>query len=259
MRAQSITDEKPTPLSLERFTPAQVALAAQAWPMRAAEELRSAAIFRGLRSGLRALVLGDPLDAALTAVIDDELRHTRLCVHMSHRLGAGAPAYDLRPVRERLATLATPELRVFCLLLVEAALGETLSTALFRAGARLATEPATHAALSAILPDEVRHARLGWEALRERLPHAAGSLRARLQREATWALAALERDVAIPALRWLEAERPFDPALAELGVLPPAVRVEEFYTTVERLLVPRLSELGLDGPRAWAERYRPTT
>jgi hypothetical protein len=60
----------------------------------------------------------------------------------------------------------------------------------------------------------------------------------------------------VPALRWLEEGRPFDPAYAALGVLHPEARVEAFYTAVERLVVPRLTRLGLDGARAWSERYR---
>jgi hypothetical protein len=34
------------------------------------------------------------------------------------------------------------------------------------------------------------------------------------------------------------------------------VRVETFYAAVERLVVPRLTRLGLDGRRAWNDRYR---
>ena len=62
----------------------------------------------------------------------------------------------------------------------------------------------------------------------------------------------------MPALQRLEAGEPFDPAFAELGVLAPEARVEAFYGAVERLVVPRLDALGLDGTRAWNERYRRT-
>ena len=62
--------------------------------------------------------------------------------------------------------------------------------------------------------------------------------------------------MALPALRRLEAGEPFDPAFAALGVLAPDARVDAFYAAVEHLVVPRLTALGLDGARAWSERYR---
>jgi hypothetical protein len=60
-----------------------------------------------------------------------------------------------------------------------------------------------------------------------------------------------------PALRRLHAGERFDPALGALGVLSPEARVEAFYTAVERLVVPRLTRLGLDGAAAWNDRYVP--
>ncbi|HEX8950370.1 MAG TPA: hypothetical protein VF945_00925, partial [Polyangia bacterium] len=69
-------------------------------------------------------------------------------------------------------------------------------------------------------------------------------------------LGGLERTVALPALARLDRGEPFDPAHAALGVLAPAARVEAFYEAVERLVLPRLDRLGLDGQAAWRERYR---
>jgi hypothetical protein len=54
---------------------------------------------------------------------------------------------------------------------------------------------------------------------------------------------------------WLRGRRPFDPAYAALGVLRPESRIEAFYSAVERLVVPRLTRLGLDGALAWKNRY----
>lgn len=86
-------------------------------------------------------------------------------------------------------------------------------------------------------------------------PTLAEAQRVALQRKASSGLAACERQNAVPAMRWLESRRPFDPAYATLGVLHPEARIEAFYTAVERLVIPRLTRIGLDGPRAWAERY----
>lgn len=247
--------------SLAGYTDAQVAFARQAWPMRAAEELRSALVFRALRRAAR--VVGGALwagfGAPLERTVADELRHARLCVAVGAALGADPPAWDRGPLRSRLAALPSPRLRAGALLLVEAAIGETVSSLLFRAGRRAAVEPLTRAALTSILGDEVRHARLGWSALAALWPALDDGERAALQREATAALGGLERTIALPALKRLEAGEPFDPAHAALGVLAPAARVEAFYEAVERLVLPRLGRLGLDGEAAWRERYRVQT
>ena len=137
------------------------------------------------------------------------------------------------------------------LLLLEVAIGETISRMLFRAGKRSAREPLMRVALGAILSDEVQHQRFGWTALAALWPMLNAGRRTALQREAAAGLAGCERQTAVPALRCLDEGRPFDPAYAALGVLHPELRVEVFYDAVERLVVPRLTRLGLDGARAW--------
>jgi hypothetical protein len=224
--------------------------------MRAAQELRSALIFRALARAARTARVPEPWPSRFDGAVRDELRHTRLCATIGARLGASAPAYDAAPVRARLSALPDARVRAVSLLLVEVAIGETISMYLFRAGRRSATEPLTRAALSAIAVDEVRHQRLGWSSLGAMWPTLDPSLRDWMQREAAHGLAGCEQTTAAPAMRWLEQGRRFDPAYGALGVLDPEVRVETFYAAVERLVVPRLTRLGLDGPRAWSERYR---
>jgi hypothetical protein len=117
----------------------------------------------------------------------------------------------------------------------------------------------TRAALTSILGDEVRHARLGWAALGALWPALDEGERRALAREAAAGLGGLERTVALPALRRLDSGEPFDPAHAALGVLAPEARVDAFYHAVERLVIPRLCALGLDGEAAWRDRYRVST
>ena len=137
-------------------------------------------------------------------------------------------------------------------------MGETISMYLFRAGRRASIEagPRRGKALSSIVDDEVRHQRLGWQALAFLWPTLDQSMRAFLQSEATRGLAMCEQQIARPAMLWLQEKKPFDPAYAALGVLHPESRVEAFYFAVERFVVPRLTRLGLDGDLAWQTRYR---
>jgi hypothetical protein len=252
-------DDLPAP-TLDRYTPAQRAFAVAAWPMRAAEELRSALVYRALARASQRMAVDVRWTSAFESAALDELGHARLCARVGARLGADRPRYDGRPVFARLRTLAAPSMRMASLLLVEVAMGETISMSMFRAGRRAAREPLTRATLERVLADEVRHQRLGWTALAALWPLFCAAERDALQDEATRALGGLELQMAAPALRWLEAGRPFDPAHAELGVLAPEVRVEAFYDAVERLVLPRLHRLGLDGAGAWQSRHaRPCT
>lgn len=240
---------------LARYTPAQIQFAARGWPLRAAEELRSALIYRALAAAA-ARVLDEAWTDRVRAVVVDEVRHARLCAQIGAQLGAPPPAYDHRPVAARLESLPEPRARAAVLLLSEVAIGETLSMALFRAGRRGTIEPLARAALESILADEVRHQRLGWDGLAALWPALALEEREALQQEASSTLGALEQRIALPALKSLEAGESFDPAWAELGVLPYETRVDAFYFAVERFVIPRLTRLGLDGPRAWQDRYR---
>jgi hypothetical protein len=249
------TRDLPLP-DLAPYAAEQIRFAVAAWPMRAAEELRSAGIFRALAEASRVAGVPPPWPARFAAAVRDEVRHARLCVHVGARLGASAPVYDSKPVRARLARLPDPLLRTAALLLVEVAIGETISMYMFRAGRRGAVEPLTRAALGAILRDEVRHQKIGWTGLVSLWPMLTEALRAEVQREAARGLAACEQQTARPAMRWLQKREPFDPAYAALGVLHPEARVEAFYDAVERLVIPRLTRVGLDGPNAWKNRYR---
>ncbi|MDP9150937.1 MAG: ferritin-like domain-containing protein [Myxococcota bacterium] len=249
------TIDLPAPV-LAPYTRAQIRFAGSAWPMRAAEELRSALIFRALARDARAVGMAEPWPTRFRAAMRDELRHARLCATVGAELGAGEPEYDARPLRARLARLPDPRLRAAALLLVEIAMGETISMYLFRAGRRATREPLTRAALGAIVGDEVRHQRLGWTGMAGLWPILDRPLRAAVEREAARGLAGCEQQIALPAMRWLERRQPFDPAYAALGVLHPEARVDAFYLAVERLVVPRLTRIGLDGPLAWNNRYR---
>ncbi len=239
------------------YDAAQVAFAARAWTLKAEEEYRSAAVFAEIVAGC--LHLGAPVDllAQLARVVQDEIAHATLCLDLSVRFGAPAPAADLSRVDARLAVHGSDRGRqALSLLLFEGAVGETVSVALFRAGRRGAREPCTRAALSAIMKDEARHSTLCWHAAAELVPGCSPEVRDALQRDLSRSLGAFEQGAALPALRRLEAGAPFDPTLAELGVIPPEVRVEAFYGALEGVALPRLTRLGFDGRRAWEERYR---
>jgi P-aminobenzoate N-oxygenase AurF len=243
---------------LDGYAANDIAFAIAAWPMRAAEELRSALIFRALAQASARSPITEEWTPQFLSAARDELGHARLCAAVGARVGAAPPRWDLRPVRARLEPLTEPLFRASALALVEIAIGETISMAMFRAGRRAAQEPLTRAALQRILTDEVRHQRLGWHAIAAWWPELPAALRARLQHETPRALGAMEQQIAAPALRRLEARVPFEPSYSALGVLAPDARVAAFYAAVEQLVLPRLTSLGLDGESVWRDRYATT-
>jgi hypothetical protein len=235
------------------YTRDQIAFAARAWTMRAEEERQSAAVF----SDLLGLVADSDVPLALVRrvhrIVGDEIRHARDCARMAAALGAPVPVSRLLP--RAAETPVAPEARRLCavqIALVEGAIGETISAALFAAGRRGAVQPSARLALGRILRDEALHARRFWELLDElRLDRDAERLRAVASR----ALGLIEQVQIVPALRRLERGEPFEPAWAELGVLPPEARVDAFYGALEKRVLPALSARGLDGAGAWAARY----
>jgi hypothetical protein len=253
---RSSAAELPAP-DLSGFTREQIALASRAWTLKAEEEYRSAAVFAEITS--RLIEAAAPLDvlAALGRVVQDEIAHATLCFDLAARFGAPTPVAATGRVQQRLERLGTDRTRQgLALLLFEGAIGETVSVTLFHAGRKGSREPCTRAALGLILRDEARHARLCWEASALLLPSATPETREALQLDLARSFGAFEQGMTLPALRRLEAGEAFDPALASLGVIPPELRVETIYGAVERVVLPRLNELGFDAQRAWAERYR---
>jgi hypothetical protein len=240
----------------ERFGAATIAAAASVWTARAAQERRSAAVFATISGGLSRLPLPLPLLGAVARIASDELRHTELCRRVAMELGAGSFLDDLTGTERRLRMPdVDPATAVASLLLVEGAVGETISTALFAATREATVEPRSRAALSSILKDEARHARTCWAAF-EVLAHAMPLDGARLAADLSRELGLVERETILPALRRVEAGDDDPLEFAAVGVLRPLRRAEVFYSALEGKVLPRVTALGIDGETAWADRYR---
>ena len=246
------------PANWTGFARSDLQAAAGAWRARATQERRSAAVFATICSGLAALELPLSVLAAVARIVADEVRHTAICRRLAAELGADAPDDDLSAAERRLRPPKTGvQEAAVSLLLVEGALGETISAAMFAATRAGAREPRTRSALSIILRDEVRHARTCWEILAV-LPAAARLDPERLARDVSHELGVVEMTSVLPALKRVEAGDLGTPEDAELGLLPPLKRAEVFYAILERTIFRRLRPLGINGPSAWAARYRPS-
>ncbi len=244
------------PPGWRRFDASDLTVAAQAWSARAVQERRSAAVFANISSGLASLPVSLGLLSALARIIVDELRHADLCRCMAVELGGTVEDDDLGSAERRLRPpgLGAPN-AALSLLLIEGAVGETISAAIFAATRAVTEEPRARSALSAILRDEVRHARTCWEALTALTEEMRPDLPV-LGRDLSHELGVVEIHSVLPALKRVEADDLGKPEHAALGILPPLRRVEVFYSVWEETIIPRLQKLGIDGERIWAERYR---
>jgi len=239
-----------------QFGASDLKIAAQAWSARAVQERRSAAVFATISAGLTSLPVSLGLLSALARIIVDELGHADLCRRMAVELGGTVEDDDLGSAERRLrpggrgSTTAA-----LSLLLIEGAVGETISAAIFAATRAVTAESRTRSALSAVLRDEVRHARICWEALAALATEMEPDL-STVERDLSHEMGVVEIHSVLPALKRVDAGDLGKPEHAALGILPPLKRVEVFYSAWEETIIPRLRKLGIDGQRIWAERYK---
>ncbi|MCA9714418.1 MAG: ferritin-like domain-containing protein [Myxococcales bacterium] len=162
--------------------------------------LEHASIASFARFNLQLARLGAPptLLAESRRAMTDELLHARLCFSLARRyrgraLGPGAlPITGDAPCpREPAAIVET--------LIQEACVGETLAAAEARATAARSEDPTVRRALEQIAEDELRHAALGWRALRWILDRAGAEERAQLLATLARAVATARAELAASA------------------------------------------------------------
>jgi len=226
------------------FTESQLTHAAQAWGTRALQEYYSLALFTQISSQLH--LIGVPLDwcGAFARMIQDEVRHTDLCLRMCETLGHPAtPSIDetelhLSSNRSLRNHVRDVVLSAFCI-------GETISGMMFRRAMKAATVPLAQEVVAAILVDETFHGEVGWELLALLLREISAGDRAVLveripvlfthyrklcgaQKSRAWALEGTDA----------EPEPNF-------GTLTETGYARAFWDSMEEDIVPALSALGL--------------
>jgi len=243
--------------------------AAHRWMRRAREEHGSVHEFTALTHGLTGGRAPLHVLGSLARLITDEVRHAEMCARMAVAClpeaadddelfewpapGLPWPAapetQDDRSVRRWAAEAV----------LSSCCIGETLSRPLFEAAATVTTDPVCEAVLRQILRDEHLHAAFGWEALAVFMEPMPDEDRGWLQARLAARLGRFERSCAagldLADLAGTEVViEPGDPAHPNLAILTRRQYATVFYATVESEILPRFTALGLDGPRAWAQR-----
>lgn len=199
-----------------------LARARDTWAHRAGTELQSVRVMTRFLNDV--LAAGDPLEvyAACVRAIEDEVRHTALCVGLVEALGARAVMPEAEEERSEFLALP-PAARALSTAITMLVVNETISVALIADLHARCTHETVRAVLSATLEDEDEHGPLGETyvaASLARFDDEGRAWAARVAREAVLAQRQSADDVLTrlpPGQRELDAWP--EPELAALGLL----------------------------------------
>ncbi|MBV8761587.1 MAG: ferritin-like domain-containing protein [Deltaproteobacteria bacterium] len=210
-------------------------------------------LFARLTAGLTLANAPIDLVSAAAKVPTDEVRHAEIALRMATALmedEVEQPAVE----PDRHAYLAAPmSIETLDVAMMEMpAIGETLACALLSASRDGATDPVARAVFSALLRDEVNHARLGWYYLAWRSERWTTAERQRVADRAGNFVAHVE----VMFGRGRDAPRGCRKAARALGVLDTPTQRAAIRAVMEQEVVPGLDGLGLGASHAWRLRKR---
>ncbi len=232
---------------------AALALATDFWMGLARGEYGAVGLFAKIATALTAA--GAPFDLVYAATVAsaDETRHAEYALRMASLSGGKEATLSLDPAafRAHLAPIANDE-ELDLTLVNSVAISETLATALLTACQRRASDRLSRSVLTAVLSDEVHHARLGWYYLAHRAPRWTTAERQRL------ADAAAEVVVHVEEEFWIGRDAPRSASVGAraLGLLDSKSQRSVIDDVMENEILPGLDALGFGASRAWPLRRR---
>ncbi len=148
-------------IDLEKHSAQDIEAAQHVWAARIVDEYRSVEVFADILQCLARCEAPFESLVTMSELIRDELRHVALCARVLELLGGG-DSYDIE--LDELGVPPSdepPAVRALEIIAREIAVAETESVRVLDAYARASEDELIHAALRAILEDEVRHAAAG--------------------------------------------------------------------------------------------------
>lgn len=161
MCADSLIPE--TDPSIDRLGDEARRAIAKHWAHRSRSEHDVSVAFELLRPRLEGVGAEDVVLALADKAIDDERRHSDLCLLLARRYaGSDVVAEPARPVTLPVFGAGDEPLEVALIVLGMCCVNESLASEWIRSCWQAATSPTAIAANRAHLKDEIDHARLGW-------------------------------------------------------------------------------------------------
>lgn len=237
------------------YAPESIRIARAAWLERMRHEHHSSAVFARLLPQLvRAEASLEYKTVALRMAMD-ELRHAALCAGVVRLLG-GEPELEVSLETEALPEHAGESARVCALrnVMFVSCLSETIATTLLAEERELTREPHIRRVEEQLAADEVLHGRFGWAYAKEVFPQLDADERASMERYLPLALGSIEAKMLAAMPLGAEPPARIEDELAALGVTTSARGRELLALVLEDVIVPALSELGLDAEAAWRAR-----
>lgn len=224
----------------------------QTWLGRMENEHASAKVFEGLAIQIRALALDEALARECDGFAAEERGHGVLCgAVVEAALGEARAHIALRdpfPMHED----APPFEGLLRNLISVSCLSETAAVALIGAERLAMPEGSLRRLMTRIYSDEVGHARFGWKLAADLVPRVDASMRERLSAYLSLAFAHFEAH----ELAHLPEGYDPPPEGAALGLCRGRDARALLYDTIEAVMIPGLTRLGLDAARAWRLRHR---
>ena len=228
-----------------------LALAGHANRALAAGEYGAIDVFARLASALA--LNGAPFDLVGVAarIPADEIRHADYAVRLASLCEGHDVPFQIDRNNFETRWQRGIDLEELDHLMVEIpTIGETLAGAFLTACQRRARDPVARAVFTAIVSDEVHHARLGWYYLVWRAPQWSDAQRQRVANRAGELIAGTEQ------LYWRGRDAPAGSAqaAAALGVLDTETQQAVLARVMEDEILPGLDALGLGASHAWRGR-----
>ena len=220
------------------------------WKARMVNEYGSSRVFEGLYQQLSQLNLSISDLHRLQSFAEDEKRHGILCGAVVEALGGEAIAPPLPVIPFPTHEDVCPLEGAIRNLLSISCLSETIAVSLIGAERLEMPEGPLRELLTNIYADECAHANFGWRLLGDLLAQGEEELPKRLNQYLQLAFLHLEtHELAhLP----LEAQPPREGVA--LGLCSGLDARKLFYATIEQIIIPGLTQHGLDAQWAWETR-----
>ena len=234
----------------EHYAPEALALASDQYGALARGERSAIALFARIAVALDAHDAPSEFVLAATSASHDEARHAHYCEELAVRCG-----FDPDVAVERAPSEPEPSslLELDIALVRSVAISETLAAALLMSCRAQSKDPAVRALLTALIGDEIHHARLGWYYAAMRQPAWTLTERQQIADAVGEAMVQIEQEF------WVgrDAAEEATPSARALGVLDTERQRACIRDVVEQELLPGLDALGLGASAAWAARRQP--
>ena len=230
--------------------PELTSAAIDTWKARMVNEYGSARVFEGLYEQLKDLDISEHDKERLKSFADDERRHGVLCGSVVEALGGEAIAQAIPvipfPEHKDVSTLEGAIRNILSI----SCLSETIAVSLIGAERLEMPEGPLKELLTGIYADECAHANFGWRLLSSLFALGDADLPKRLTPYLQLAFAHLEKH----ELAHLPISSTPPPEGTKLGLCSGVDARKLFYATIEKVIIPGLTQHGLEAQKAWDQR-----